>query len=215
MPGTVNGIIRLSISPLLALFPLILTKHGRWGTYTESFWCPPLNTTLCRWFSIRTNCKFNYLVFFSFQDTVLHWNADVHPWSRLPWRSTYTHWTTAQRFAYYRLSDPGIVVLILIFFNLKCTRLLGHSARCSGELFNSLEGVDVWNPAFDVTPAELITGLFHSQNTAGIKPRSWFVNSEMLRKTRVKKSPFEGGKIKFWFTCTNFGASATSSWEKP
>jgi len=35
--------------------------------------------------------------------------------------------------------------------------------RPKGELFNSLEGVDVWNPAFDVTPAELITGWVSEQ----------------------------------------------------
>ena len=37
--------------------------------------------------------------------------------------------------------------------------------RPAAELFSGLEGVEVWNPAFDVTPAELITGINSRETT--------------------------------------------------
>jgi len=39
-----------------------------------------------------------------------------------------------------------------------------------GELFSALPSVGVWNPAFDVTPANLITGSHYSSlNVVGLK----------------------------------------------
>ena len=44
--------------------------------------------------------------------------------------------------------------------------------RPAGELFSGLEGVNVWNPAFDVTPASLITA-WVSEEGVWTKESSW------------------------------------------
>jgi len=44
--------------------------------------------------------------------------------------------------------------------------------RPPGELFSALEGVGVWNPAFDVTPANLITG-WVSEEAVWTKDKFW------------------------------------------
>ena len=44
--------------------------------------------------------------------------------------------------------------------------------RPAGELFTGLDGVKVWNPAFDITPAELITA-WVSEDGVWTKDKFW------------------------------------------
>jgi len=71
-------------------------------------------------------------------------------------------------------SVPFYIAMPMSTLDLDCPsgKHIPIEQRPSGELFSGLDDIDVWNPAFDVTPADLITG-WVSEEGVWTKEKFW------------------------------------------
>jgi len=71
-------------------------------------------------------------------------------------------------------SVPFYIAMPMSTLDLDCPsgKHIPIEQRPSGELFSGLDDIEVWNPAFDVTPADLITG-WVSEEGVWTKEKFW------------------------------------------